>query len=95
MRERFAFTLSNLSDAQREIVTTAIDKQHYVVGPNESLPAAFISLLDRFRNQEQAHGLDEDGDGELNGSYLVRYENEGYWTRLFVQRDMVQTDLPR
>ncbi|REA00512.1 hypothetical protein DEQ92_19770 [Haloferax sp. Atlit-6N] len=91
MRERFAFDLSGLSEAQREIVETAIADGQYIVGPDETPSDALVALADRFRGHEQAHGLDEDGEGDLSGTYLVRYQGDVYWTTLVVQRDAFQT----
>ena len=92
MRERFAFELSDLSDAQRDIVETAIEEDQYVVEPDETPSAAFVSLTDRFRGREQAHGLGEDGEGDLSGPYLVRYGDEVYWTILVVRSEAFSTE---
>ena len=92
MRERVAFALSDLSDAQRDIVETAISQEQYVVGPDETPPSALVALADRFRDQEQAHGLDQTGEGDLSGTYLVRYDGEVYWTTLVVHGDAFATE---
>lgn len=94
MRERFAFELSTLSAAQRDIVQTAIEEERYVVGPDESPPPALVGLADRFRAHEQAHGLDEAGEGDLSGTYLVRYDGEVYWTTLVGHGDAFPTETP-
>ncbi|MFC5135375.1 MULTISPECIES: hypothetical protein [Haloferacaceae] len=91
MRERFTFELSGLPEAQREIVETAIADGQYIVGPDEPPSDALVALADRFRGHEQAHGLDEDGEGDLSGTYLVRYQGDVYWTTLVVQRDVFLT----
>ncbi|WP_135827087.1 hypothetical protein [Halorussus ruber] len=91
MRERFAFELTGLPDAQRDIVETAITEGQYIVGPDETPSDALVALADQFRGHEQAHGLDEDGEGDLSGTYLVRYQGDVYWTTLVVQRDAFQT----
>jgi hypothetical protein len=91
MREQFTFELSGLPEAQREIVETAIADGQYIVGPDETPSDALVALADRFRGHEQAHGLDEDGEGDLSGTYLVRYQGDVYWTTLVVQRDAFQT----
>lgn len=91
MRERFAFELSGLPETQRDIVTTAISEGRYVVGPDDTLSDAFVALADRFRGHEQAHGLDEDVEGDLSGTYLVRYQGDVYWTTLVVQSDALTT----
>lgn len=91
MRERFTFERSGLPEAQRDIVETAITDGQYIVGPGETPSDALVALADRFRGHEQAHGLDEDGEGDLSGTYLVRYQGDVYWTTLVVQRDAFQT----
>ncbi|WP_049913552.1 hypothetical protein [Haloferax prahovense] len=91
MRERFTFELSGLSEAQREIVEKAITDKQYIVGPDETPSDALVALADRFRGHEQAHGLDQDGEGDLSGTYLIRYQGDVYWTTLVVQRDAFQT----
>ena len=85
MRERFTFELSGPSAAERDILETAIANDSYVVGSDEPLSDGFRALADRFRGHEQAHGLDEDGEGDLSGPYLVRYEGDVYWTSLVVR----------
>jgi len=94
MREEFAFELSGLSAAQRDILETAITDGRYVVGPDETPSDALVALADRFRGHEQAHGLDEDGEGDLSGTYLIRYQEAVYWTTFVVQRDAFQTTSP-
>lgn len=94
MRERFVLKLANLPAAQRDIIETAIGEEQYVVGPDESPPPALIALADRFRDHDQAHGLDEAGEGDLSGTYLVRYDGDVYWTTLVVNGDAFPTDTP-
>lgn len=96
LRERFAFELAGLSAAEREIVRTTIDEGPYVVEPEQTPSPAFWSLADRFRDREQAHGLDEDGEGlggedGLGGPYIVEYEGGVYWAALFVDSDELRT----
>ena len=94
MRERFAFELPDLPDAQREVLDTAIENDRYVVGPDESLPSAFVSLADRLRDHERVYGLDERGGDErdLGRSYLVQRGNEIYWTVLLVRDETFWTE---
>lgn len=94
LRERFAFELSNLSDAQRDIIETTITEDQYLVASGETPPSALVSLADRFRNHEQAHRLNENGDGDLSGSYIVRYENTTYWTMFVVSSESFPTETP-
>lgn len=82
VRERVAFALDDLSAAQRTIVETAIAEDGYFVDRDATPSPAFASLADRFRGQEQAHGLDEEGQGDLSGPYVVEYEGGVYWTVL-------------
>ncbi|WP_227134774.1 hypothetical protein [Halorubellus salinus] len=84
MRERFAFPLTDLSAQQTEFVETAISDEHYIVGPDETPPDAFVALADQFRDHEQAHALNQSGEGDLSGPYLVRYDEDVYWTVLVV-----------
>ena len=101
MRERFAFEFSNLSEEEVEIVESAVGQTAsgattatagYVVGAETTAPPAMVSLASRFRDREQARGLDEPGEGDLNGSYLVRYDGEVYWTRLAVYGEQFATE---
>ena len=91
MRERFSFELAGLPEAQQGIVETAITDGPYVVGPDETPSDALVTLANRFRGYEQAHGLGEDGEDDLSGTYLVRYQGGVYWTTLVVQHNMFQT----
>lgn len=91
MRDQLAFELEGLSDAETDIVQTAIDENQYAVDHEQTPPQAFWSLADRFRPQEQAHGLQEDGEGDLSGPYLVRYGGEIYWTVLLVKVERTET----
>jgi len=91
MRGRFSFELAGLPEAQQDILKTAITDGPYVVGPDETPSDALVALANRFRGHEQAHGLDEDGEGDLSGTYLVQYQGDVYWTTLVVQHDVFQT----
>ena len=84
MRERFAFPLTDLSPQQSEFVETAIAEEYYVVASDEAPPDAFVALTDQFRDEEQAHALDDTGEDDLSGPYLVRYNEDVYWTVLLV-----------
>lgn len=92
IRERFAFELSGLPAAQREIVQTAIEEGEYVVESEETPSGALAGLVDHFREQEQAHALDETGEGDLSGPYLVRFDGEVYWTILIVSAGTFETE---
>jgi hypothetical protein len=84
IRGRFAFELSELTDAQREIVTTAIEESHYLVDSDQTPSPALISLARRFRKHEYPTALSEDGEGDRNGVYLVRFDGTLYWMILMV-----------
>lgn len=92
LRERFGFELSNLSDAERDIIETAIKENQYLVASDESPSSALVSLTDRFRTHEQAHRFNEDSGGGLSGSYIVRYENTTYWASFTVTRESFPTE---
>lgn len=87
MREQLSFELSGLSDAESAIIQTAIDEKRYTVARDETPSPAFRSLADRFRDQEQAHDLAADGEGDLSGPYLVQYGGAVYWTVLDINTE--------
>lgn len=72
VRETYAFTLSGLSAAEREIVEEAIDGGYYEGSPDD----AFESLARRFREHE---GIRTD---EWGGEWLARYGGTVYWVDL-------------
>lgn len=94
MRERFGFELTGLSDAEREIVETAIDERKYTLPAGEAPPDAFRSLVDRFRGREHARGLDEEAGDEngLGGPYIVQYDGEVYWAVLSIGEELLGTE---
>ncbi|SFS00122.1 hypothetical protein SAMN05216559_2313 [Halomicrobium zhouii] len=94
MREQFAFEFSGLSSEQRDIVETATGDERYVVRADETTPQPLVELADQFRPQEQARGLDESGEDDLSGSYIVRYEGEIYWTTFVVNGESFATSTP-
>ncbi|RBI60035.1 hypothetical protein DMJ13_20340 [halophilic archaeon] len=91
IRKRAAFTLSNLPDAQRKIVTTTISDSEYVIAADKSLSSAFAGLVRRFRDHDHPTALNESGEGDLNGVYLLEFDDTFYWTVLMVQSDKLQT----
>ncbi|MBX0294602.1 hypothetical protein [Haloarcula nitratireducens] len=92
MREAVAFELTDLTSAQREVVEAAISTERgYSVGPDETVPDAVRSLIERFRDQKQAHALDGTGEDDLNGRYLVGYDGAVYWTRLSIREARLPT----
>lgn len=89
VRRRYAFTLSRLTAAERDIVRTAIDEEHgFQVPHDETPPDALRRLADRFRPHEDVEAVWEDEDEQresrVSGNYIVRYDREVYWTRLSV-----------
>lgn len=70
LREMYAFTLSGLSEAEREVITEAIDDGQYYADSDDD--AGFESLVDRFRSQT---ALVED---QVSGTWIVWYNGELY-----------------
>lgn len=68
LRERYLFALTGLSEAEREVVETAIEETHFEDSD------AFRSVVDRLREHE---GF-EVADG--SGTWLVGYDGEEYVT---------------
>jgi len=75
LREESRFTLSGLSSEERKIVESAIEDE-YRVDSEADPPAAFESLLERFRAHEAVERE------EYRGDWLVRYEGVEYWAEL-------------
>lgn len=97
LRDRYEFTLSGLASDEQEIVTEAIEAEHgYVVPTEESLPEAMQRLGDRFRPQddvEYAGSEEQEEEPAVDGTYLVRYDDEVYWTRIHVSEPSTATDV--
>lgn len=72
VREEHPFTLSGLSEVEREVVEEAIDEGYY----EGSADDAFSSVASRFREHP---GFDTD---EWGGNWVVRYEGTVYWADL-------------
>lgn len=72
VREEYAFTLSGLSDAERDVVREAIEDGYY----EGSADDAFSSVARRFRDHP---GFDT---GEWGGEWVVRYDGTVYWADL-------------
>ncbi|SEO82988.1 hypothetical protein SAMN04487948_105366 [Halogranum amylolyticum] len=96
LRERYEFTLSGLSAAEREIVAEAVDGDDgYVVPADHPLPDAMRRLGSRFRSRDDVeYAGSETGDDppSVDGTYLVRYDEEVYWTRIHVTRPSTATE---
>lgn len=72
LRERSLFELSDLPEAEREIVDQAVEDGYYPDLPD----GAFQSLLDRFREHDPLRST------VATGHWLVRYDDEVYWAEL-------------
>jgi len=79
LSSRFAFELDDLSQTQRDIVVTAIGEGSYVVDTGVTPSAAFVSLVDRIREQERVRRLD--GNGGDHGPYAVQFDGDLYVAR--------------
>lgn len=73
LREEHEFELSDLSDAEREVVDNAINDTNYI---EDSDNEGFDSLVDRFR----AH--DPVAETDYDGQYVVRYDGQLYWAEM-------------
>lgn len=93
VRDRFAFELSRLSDAERSVVETAVAKEQYVIEADATPSPAFATLVGRFEEREQLRDLDDgvESDGEVSGTYAVRYDGDLYRVDLAVQDDSFGT----
>lgn len=69
LRERYLFTLSGLSDAEREIVEEALNETYWAESDDDE---AFASLLDRFQAHEPM------AEDDRRGTWLVRYDGAVY-----------------
>jgi hypothetical protein len=82
IRERYVFELSDLPAEERDIVETAIDREDgYRRSPDATPTDAFRSLARRF---EPHDSVGEESESDIDGTYLVRYEGEGYLANLRV-----------
>jgi hypothetical protein len=67
-----------------------LDEEGYVVAEDETAPPALRSLFERF---ESERGLSDDpGERERQGTYLVRYEGQVYWTEVQVGAGFTPTE---
>jgi len=73
LRERYRFTLRNLTDDERAVVEDAIDGGYYAEDTDDD---AFRSLRERFRRHDPVRG------DEYGGDWLVRYRGDAYWATL-------------
>lgn len=73
LRAEKLFTLSGLSDAEREVVSGAVEETYYAETDDDD---AFRSVLERFRRHEAVR------ENEYAGSWVVRYDGTVYWAEL-------------
>lgn len=73
LREEYAFTLSELSDAEQSAVDEAANGTYYAGSSDEQ---GFASLVERFQSH-RAVTADEHG-----GSWVVRYDGQLYWAEM-------------
>ncbi len=73
LRSEYVFTLSGLSDAERSVVTEAINDTYYA---NTDRDEAFTAVLERFRQRDAIT------QNEYRGVWLVRYDGEVYVAEL-------------
>ena len=86
VRADHAFVLTDLSEEQTSVVSTAIEHDHGYQVDEGDPPEAFSQLVDRFARESEATPVyeDDESDSSVSGSYIVRYDGEIYWTELFV-----------
>lgn len=95
LRERYALDLSDVPSAEADILrAAATGGDEYRVTPDSTPTNAFQSLVDRFRGEQDITHVDEEGEEDeggrgrnpdrYSGTYLVRFEGQVYWTRVFV-----------
>ncbi|WP_313691683.1 hypothetical protein [Halorarum halobium] len=73
LRETYRFELSGLSEAERGVVSEAIESSYYAESTDDE---AFRSVMERFRAVE---GVRVD---EYGGSWVVEYRGAVYWAEL-------------
>lgn len=96
VRERVAFPLDEVTDAQRDIIQTARKDPEdsfggYIVGPDEQPSSAFVGLARQFQPQTQIHRLNEGPPGDLSGQYVIQYDGATLLTVLDVQEGVLTT----
>jgi len=73
LRDDHLFRLSDLTDAERSVIETAIEEGYYAEDTDDD---AFRALIDRFRRQERVTGE------RAHGEWIVRYNGSVYWVDL-------------
>lgn len=89
LRDEHAVDLSDVPDAEAEILRAAIEGEDYEVSPESTPSDPFQSLADRFRSVQDILTLregEEDRVGDpRNGAYLVRFDETLYWMDMYVR----------
>lgn len=80
---KYSFGLEDLPPSQESIILKAIEQGYEVI--KGSPPKAFRQLSNRFDREEEVEFVykSEKSDSSVSGSYIVRYDNQVYWTELF------------
>lgn len=86
VRADHVFALTDLSEEQASIVSTAIERDQGYQVDEGNLPDAFSQLVDRFAREPEITPVYEEDrpKSSVSGSYLVHYNDKVYWTELFV-----------
>ncbi|MFB6080004.1 MAG: hypothetical protein ABEJ81_03225 [Haloferacaceae archaeon] len=83
MKNRYGFTLSNVSSDEAAILTTAIQQgRGYTVSDGHALPDAFRSISKRFEGHTP---VSTSRAPSPSGEYLVSYQGTTYWTHLLLR----------
>lgn len=101
IREQHEFQLSELSDAERQIIQEAIEsKSGYQFASSDEEPeatptSALRALVERFRAHDPFLVPENRAAGAsagVEGKYLVRYDGQVYWTELHIDEDEFNTE---
>ncbi|AFZ72760.1 twin-arginine translocation signal domain-containing protein [Natronobacterium gregoryi] len=89
IRDLVAFELGPLDDDTAAVVEQAIEGGTYSVPDGEELSATEARVATEFEGEEQVRRPNDSprNPSSPNGRYVVRYENEIYWTEIRVQRE--------
>lgn len=74
LKDDHLFTLTGLSDAERSVVSDAIEGGYYADNDEDE---AFRSVLERFRAHSAVHSE------YATGEWVVRYDGQLYWAELY------------
>jgi hypothetical protein len=91
--ERYLYRDRNASgtdSAPEDGESEKLDDEGYVVGEEETAPPALRSLFRRFESERGLY--DDPGEQEMQGTYLVRYEGQVYWTSVQIGAGYTPTE---